>query len=482
MHAYELPLETNRPSPSATAEHGLSDSLPEGLLAENARWFCRLRWLVVALLVLFGVMGLSWDLFRSLGLRQPGVWPFVIAGMLALGNVGFLAHSRSLRTRGGKGRAQENLWGQIGFDLLVLTTVVHCVGSLETPAAFAYLFHIALACIFFSRGDSFLVMAMASGLYVACVILEQNGLIGPGTIYSDLSLRQQMDHTRFLPLLTVSSSVVIFGVVWFLAAHLSGMVRQRDYELGETNRRLVEEQRKKAQHVLRTTHELKAPFAAIHANVQVLLKGHCGSLPDAATEVVVRIGQRCRRLATEIQEMLQLANLRSEPDSSHHWDHLDLAEEIKWCLGQVSPTAQERKVTLQHDLQAAQVFGVEDHFRMLFANLVSNAVLYSHPGGVVWVRCAALRGGGAEVTIEDNGIGIPEEKLPHIFEEYYRTEEAAQHNKQSTGLGLAIVRHVCLAHAIGLRVESTPDAGTKFTLRFPSTERKEIDDGVSDDR
>jgi len=482
MHAYELPLETDRPTPSTATDQGLSDSLPEGLLVENARWFCRLRWIIIALLILFGVMGLSWDLFRSLELRQPGAWPFVIAGILALGNAGFLAHTRSLRARGGKGRAQENLWGQIGFDLLVLTTVVHCVGSLETPVAFTYLFHIALACIFSSRGDSFLVMAMASGLYVSCVVLEQNGLIEPGTILSDQSLRQQMERTRFLPLLTVSSSIVIFAVVWFLTAHLSGMVRQRDYELGETNRRLVEEQRKRAQHVLRTTHELKAPFAAIHANVQLLLKGHCGSLPDAATEVVVRIGERCRRLAAEIQEMLQLANLRSEPDSSNHWDDLNLADALQWCLGQVSPTAQERKVTIEHDLQAARVFGVDDHLKMLFANLVSNAVLYSHHGGLVKVRCTALNGGGAEVTIEDNGIGIPEAKLPHIFDEYYRTEEAAQHNKQSTGLGLAIVRHVCLAHAVGLRVESTPAAGTKFILRFPSTERKEIKDGVPDDR
>ena len=76
--------------------------------------------------------------------------------------------------------------------------------------------------------------------------------------------------------------------------------------------------------------------------------------------------------------------------------------------------------------------------------------------------------GGAVVTVEDSGIGIPAAKLPQIFDDYYRTAEAVKHNKASTGLGLAIVRQVAMAGKVGVRVESAPQQGTRFTLDFPA--------------
>ena len=71
------------------------------------------------------------------------------------------------------------------------------------------------------------------------------------------------------------------------------------------------------------------------------------------------------------------------------------------------------------------------------------------------------------VVVRDWGIGIAAAKLPHIFDDYFRTTEAARHNKASTGLGLAIVRESALAGRIGVHVESAPAAGTVFSLSFP---------------
>jgi signal transduction histidine kinase len=94
------------------------------------------------------------------------------------------------------------------------------------------------------------------------------------------------------------------------------------------------------------------------------------------------------------------------------------------------------------------------------------------------------------VAVADRGIGIPADKLPHIFEDYYRTDEAVRHNKQSSGLGLAIVRHVAQEHGIRIRVESRPGVGTTFYLRLApgqddsslGIENKETDNGVRADR
>jgi len=272
-------------------------------------------------------------------------------------------------------------------------------------------------------------------------------------------------HSAF-PWVTASSALGIFFVVWFLASHLSSLVRQQERELADANVRLTIAQRDKTRHMLRTTHELKAPFAAIAANAQLLLRGNCGVLPGEAAEVVRRIAARCRRLALEIQEMLQLANLRSADEQPKPL-RLDLAEMVRWAIARVGAAAQERRVTVDADLAPAHVVAVEDHIKMLLTNIIANAVVYSYEGGSVRVRCHATAADGPVITIEDEGIGIPADKLPRIFDEYYRTEEAVRHNKDSTGLGLAIVRHVAASLEIRVQVESAPNCGTRFTLRFP---------------
>ena len=81
--------------------------------------------------------------------------------------------------------------------------------------------------------------------------------------------------------------------------------------------------------------------------------------------------------------------------------------------------------------------------------------------------------GQAVVSISDDGIGIPDKKLPRIFDEFYRTNEAVRHNKESSGLGLSIVRQVAELHRIGLRVTSTLGRGTTFELRFQCIQEKD---------
>ncbi len=466
--SYELPLP---PEPAAppTGRGQAAGALPDSLLTDNVFWFCRLRWIVVGILTVFGAMSHLWPgLLGQLGMRTGVRWPFAVAAVLALANLAFLAHGRSLARRPRPRGVKANLWVHICFDLVLLTAVVHFAGSLQTHAAFAYLFHIVLACIFFSRGQSLAVVAVATGLFGACVTLERAGVLSPASVLAGGAAPAGAGPAGQSLWLNTVSPVAIWLVVWYLASHLSTLLRMRDSELAETNRRLLEAREERARHVLRTTHELKAPFAAVHANAQLLLRGDCGELTDRARQVVERIARRCAMLATEIQEMLQLANLRSSTEQPRAWENLRLDAVIRWAVDQVQQTAQERHVVLQTELEPARIIGIEEHLRMMFLNLLSNAVVYSRPGGRVRVSCSEAGRSGPVAVVQDHGIGIVPEKLPRIFDEYYRTEEAARCNTESTGLGLAIVRQVAQAHRIGVHVESAPGAGTSFVLRFGS--------------
>ena len=467
MNVYELPIASEMKLSQKNTRKRVFTPLPLSLLVKYALWFCNFRWVFIAILTTFGILGFFPDIIQYFGLHSHTVWAFITAGILFVLNIGYIKHIMQMKKSETYDRILTNIWIQIVLDLIILTGVIHYVGTLETYLPFAYLFHIVLACIFFSGRQSFIVTIMVCLLYVACVSLERFVSIPSAGIYADRALRSYIEHISFAFTFNILSALSIWLVVWYLASHLSGMVREREYELAKTNQHLKETQKAKTKHLLRITHELKAPFAAIDANIQLLLKGHCGFFPDEALEVMERIVVAGLLDRLEHQEMLQLANLYSVSKDSLNWKDLDLVEIIKWCKAQVKPMAEKRKIIFEEDMETTHVIAVEDHMKMLFMNLLSNAIIYSHERGRVRVQCKPSNEVGPVVTIEDQGIGIPNDKLPKIFDEYYRTDEGVRHNKSSTGLGLAIVHHVAQTHNLLVRVASMPGKGTKVKVRFP---------------
>src|ERR671910_733865 len=139
-------------------------------------------------------------------------------------------------------------------------------------------------------------------------------------------------------------------------------------------------------------------------------------------------------------------------------------------LARMRRVARKKDITLQWKRfgKAAEytVYGDETQLTSMFTNLVDNAVKYTPPGGRVEVV------GGSEsseitIRISDTGIGIPEGKIPRIFERFYRVDKARSKATGGTGLGLSIVRHVAENHGGRVTVESTPGEGSVFTVHLP---------------
>ncbi len=428
------------------------------LLREKARWFCRLRWFVVALLLgVGGAVGVT-DIHLATKLRLTPGWLLPLGACLCVANI---LYGRALRMPSRSHDAsflRLLLWTQISVDLVALTVAVHFLGSLDTVAPFMYLFHIILACIFFPPGHGLIVTLLAASGYLICIALER---VLTATDASGVPGFTEREWA------SVSGTLIIWFVIWYLASRLAQALRERDLELAMANARLVASFGERARHMLQTTHQLKAPFAAIHANTQLLLGGLCGSLEPKARDVIGKISKRSLALSRQIQDMIQLANLRSMAQADPEASDLDVGEVIKGVVSRLQPTAMPRGIEIEQRLKPARLRAIRDHLRMLMDNLISNAINYSAEGGTVEVVCRPRQTGSAVVDIVDRGIGIPADKLPRIFDDYFRTGEATRHNPSSTGLGLAIVRDVALRAGIEVEVESSVGKGTRFTLTIP---------------
>ena len=144
----------------------------------------------------------------------------------------------------------------------------------------------------------------------------------------------------------------------------------------------------------------------------------------------------------------------------------DLRDTIEECVDMMAPLAAKRGLTLDSDLQPAEIEADPSRIAQVASNLLTNAIRYNRDGGRVHVTVAAMHG-AAVLTVSDTGVGIPEESQPHVFERFYRVDKARSREEGGSGLGLAICRSIVEAHGGTIACESQPGQGSTFTVRLP---------------
>ncbi len=142
----------------------------------------------------------------------------------------------------------------------------------------------------------------------------------------------------------------------------------------------------------------------------------------------------------------------------------------------LTPLAQEKGVALHCELgQGCFVMAQEDDIYGIIFNLVENAIKYNVPDGSVDLVLAAA-GNQVVMTVEDTGIGIPEDDIPHIFTRFYRVDKARSRDAGGSGLGLSIVHDAVTLYGGTVAVSSRDTGGTCFEVRFPLCDGKEAQD------
>ncbi len=215
--------------------------------------------------------------------------------------------------------------------------------------------------------------------------------------------------------------------------------------------------------MLVTTHDLKAPFAGIESNIQILKYQFWNEVPSSVRTIINRIDLRAQTLRERIKDILILGDLKSRSLTKKNSRPVDLKAAMNNVLEELTEKAEGRKVNLNVNVPTVEVSADMEQLTILFSNLVANAISYSREGGSVEVD-TDHDAGEIRVRVRDHGIGIREDALPHIFDEYFRTNEAAKFNRLSTGLGLAIVKVIAQNFDLGIRVNSELGRGTEFEV------------------
>ena len=242
-------------------------------------------------------------------------------------------------------------------------------------------------------------------------------------------------------------------------------------ELKETQARLDEI---KSRFFANISHEFRTPLTLIIGQTEALL-ATAGERDRGKLEMLARNGRRLLRLINQLLDLskLEAGGMELRPTT------FDLIPFFKNLVGSFESLAHQKGISLRFtsDLETLPARFERDKLEKIFVNLVSNALKFTGDGDVS-VSLSTESEGDAEtvvVRVSDTGVGIPAERLPHVFDRFYQVGSTSRRPDEGTGIGLALVKELAVLHGGTVEVESEVDKGSVFTVRLP------VEEGTADE-
>jgi signal transduction histidine kinase len=270
-------------------------------------------------------------------------------------------------------------------------------------------------------------------------------------------------------------TVAIVALFLFLAFDLGRLKRLRR-ALECSNRELLKAKQDaeaaveaKSRFLANISHELRTPLNAIIGFADLLKSKLYGPLNERQADYVGYVQSSGQHLLALINDVLDVSRLDLD-GYELNFRELDVAAEIRGCLGTVSVAANGKDIGL--DLEVAPslpaVLADERAVRQVLLNLLSNAVKFTPAGGTVAVAAGRRKDGALEIAVSDSGIGIAKDDIARLFHPFQRAEHTRPVKTEGTGLGLVISRRLMEKHGGTLVLESEPGKGTRAVAVFPA--------------
>ncbi len=213
------------------------------------------------------------------------------------------------------------------------------------------------------------------------------------------------------------------------------------------------------------SHELKTPVGALALLAEAVAEA--ADEPEAVQRFAARMRIESERLSRLVQQIVELSRVQGD-DPLDEVDVVDVDGLAELALDRVRVDASDKSIELAFaGTSGLEVVGSPDQLAVALGNLVENAVAYS-PGHTRVTISARENASRVDISVTDQGLGIPPKEIDRIFERFYRIDPARARNTGGTGLGLSIVKHIAASHGGEITVWSAEGQGSTFTLSLPA--------------
>ena len=211
------------------------------------------------------------------------------------------------------------------------------------------------------------------------------------------------------------------------------------------------------------SHELKTPLTSISGFAEIIQDGFVKE--EDVKKFAGRIYREAQRLIQLVEDTIKISQL-DEGENPYEWENVDIYSVARNVCGNLKEIAQKKNVHLYIDGERLICRTVRPIFEEILYNLCDNGIKYNKDNGTVTIHLKDI-GNAIQISVEDNGIGIPREDRNRVFERFYRVDKSHSKEIGGTGLGLSIVKHGVAFLGGTLELTSEVDSGTEITVTLP---------------
>jgi len=431
-------------------------------LIKRAFWLVKLRW--VAIVVLLTVV---FTAVRMLRIPLPTTELGVIAAGLIIYNFVLFIVLKSITSKGVSPchtTINRIVTFQIFADIILLTVILHYSGGIENPFYLYFVFHMIIASILLSTRQSYLQATVAIFLFGLVILLEYFGHIRHFAIEEIGGNNLYCDGSFVLRTFLVFSTTLYLVV--YMTTSISRLLTRQQQWYENANAQLKEKDHLKNEYVLRLTHDIKGHLAAIQSCLDIVNAQTVGPLNEQQADLVERSYRRAGKCMAFISALLKLTKMKMT--NSIEIERFSIKKVIFNALAAVQNKASIKEITVDHsiDVSIDEVYGEPILIEESIANLLFNAVRYTPRKGAVKIGVKD-QNEFVLFEVEDTGIGIPQEDIEKIFDEFYRSPNAKSVERDGTGLGLSIARQIIERHGGQIWAQNKPTGGSVFSFTWP---------------
>lgn len=444
------------------------------------RLFVKMRWLAIICIILATLVA-----SEVFDIEFPILPVYIICAFIAVYNLIFMRELINLRKLEASliiSKARTHGYIHVFLDLIALTAILHFSGGIENPFIFLFVLHIIGASIVLPYKTAHLLATLAIIMVSALVGLEYAEIIPHHNLEGFVSPDRYQEASRILVVL-----VALATILWastFMASSISGELRKRQRQVVQLRESLLKEKTRELEQSSKAiaeleeekerflrflgiaAHDLKAPLTAIQGYLWVMIGGFSGELNEKQKNMLERSARRITELLNLISDLLDIPRIETG-QIVQEMKECSFRQVIRNCVQDQRTLAKKKGIKLKTEMpeQMPKIYGSSPRLQQVLTNLLNNAITYTNEGTVNLV--VKEIDDDIQVEVIDTGIGIPEDDLPRMFEDFYRGSNT---ETKGTGLGLSITKRIIEAHGGKIWVESPcPDSGTgsKFTFIIP---------------
>lgn len=315
----------------------------------------------------------------------------------------------------------------------------------------------------------------AVSYFIITPILTQDGIIGLiflGNSSGATTLSEGDDELISILASQIGQSLEnarLFEEAFHAKLDLENKINERTKQLAAALDEVKGISKMKSDFISAVSHELRTPLTSIKGYASILMAGKLGTLPEAVKERLEKINKHSDSLVKLINDLLDISRIEAGKVEMK-FEEASLNEIASSVVDLLQPQLREKEIELKTDLaqNLSQVLVDHSQVERVFINLLGNAIKFTPSGGGIKIS-ARENHDSIEVIVADSGIGIAEQDLAKIFEEFYRVDNPLNQALKGSGLGLSLVKYIIEAHQGKIWAKSQLNKGSEFHFTLPKS-------------